>query len=520
LHDGSLLGFDILEIFPFTSESKRMGIVIRDRMNGELTFYQKGADVVMAKIVAQNDWLEEESGNMAREGLRTLVVGRKRITEDRWSAFKADYKNARVQIRGRSEAMAKVIDEYLERDLELLGLTGVEDKLQEDVKPTLELLRNAGVKVWMLTGDKIETATCIAISSKLVARNQYIHQVAKLKAREEVRDMLDFLSSKLDCCLVIDGDSLQLSLDNYHVEFIQLTTQLSSVVACRCSPTQKADVARLIRQLTKKRVCCIGDGGNDVSMIQAADVGLGIEGKEGKQASLAADFSLTQFSHLTKLIVWHGRNSYKRSAKLAQFVIHRGLIISIIQAVFSSVFYFAPLALYQGWLMVGYATLYTMAPVFSLVLDRDVSEDMALLYPELFRDIGRSLSAKTFTEWLIISIYQGGAIMIVSLVLFERELINILSISFTALILNELIMVALEINTWHVYMVMSEVITLGVYCISMAFLPEFFDLSFVVSTTFLAKTAIIVAVSSLPLYVIKFIRLRLAPPSYSKLNMT
>jgi len=474
LEDGSVFGFDILEIFPFTSESKRMGIVIRDQMNGELTFYQKGADVVMANIVAQNDWLEEECGNMAREGLRTLVVGRKRLTEERWKGFQVDYKNARVQIHARNEAMGKVIDEYLERDLELLGLTGVEDKLQEDVKPTLELLRNAGVKVWMLTGDKIETATCIAISSKLVARNQYIHQVAKLKTREQVRDMLDFLSSKLDCCLVIDGESLQLSLDNYHVEFIQLTTQLSSVVACRCSPTQKADVARLIRWFTKKRVCCIGDGGNDVSMIQAADVGLGIQGKEGKQASLAADFSLTQFSHLTKLIVWHGRNSYKRSAKLAQFVIHRGLIISIIQAVFSSVFYFAPLALYQGWLMVGYATLYTMAPVFSLVLDRDVSEDMALLYPELFRDIGRSLSAKTFTEWLIISIYQGGAIMIVSLVVFERELINILSISFTALIVNELIMVALEINTWHVYMVLSEILTLVFYCISIAFLPEFF----------------------------------------------
>ena len=472
--DGISLGFDILEIFPFTSESKRMGIVIRERSTGELTFYQKGADVVMASIVAQNDWLEEECGNMAREGLRTLVVGRKRLTEDRWSAFQADFKNARVQIHGRNEAMARVVDTYLERDLELLGLTGVEDKLQEDVKPTLELLRNAGVKVWMLTGDKIETATCIAISSKLVARNQYIHQVAKLKTREEVRDMLDFLSSKLDCCLVIDGESLQLSLDNYHIEFIQLTTQLSSVVACRCSPTQKADVARLIRSYTKKRVCCIGDGGNDVSMIQAADVGLGIEGKEGKQASLAADFSLTQFSHLSKLIVWHGRNSYKRSAKLAQFVIHRGLIISIIQAVFSSVFYFAPLALYQGWLMVGYATLYTMAPVFSLVLDRDVSEDMALLYPELFRDIGRSLTAKTFTEWLIISIYQGGAIMIVSLVVFERELINILSISFTALVLNELIMVALEINTWHVYMVLSEIVTLAFYCISIAFLPEFF----------------------------------------------
>ena len=137
--------------------------------------------------------------------------------------------------------------------------------------------------------------------------------------------------------------------------------------------------------------------------------GVGIVGKEGKQASLAADFSVTQFSHLTKLLLWHGRNSYKRSAKLAQFVIHRGLVISIMQCVFSAIFYFAPIALYQGWLMVGYATIYTMAPVFSLVLDRDVNEDVALLYPELYKELvkGRSLSFKTFFMWLMISVYQG-----------------------------------------------------------------------------------------------------------------
>lgn len=250
--------------------------------------------------------------------------------------------------------------------------------------------------------------------------------------------------------MVIDGDSLQFFLDNYRAEFFELATQLSVVVCCRCSPTQKAEVTRMIRGYTKRQVCCIGDGGNDVSMIQAANVGIGIVGKEGKQASLAADFSILQFSYLGKLLLWHGRNSYQRSAKLSQFVIHRGLIISVMQAVFSSIFFFAPIALYQGWLMVGYATLYTMAPVFSLVLDRDVSESIAMLYPELYKDLtkGRKLSAKTFTTWLMISVYQGGAIMIASLLLFETDFINIVSISFTALILNELIMVALEITTW------------------------------------------------------------------------
>ncbi|CAD6899230.1 unnamed protein product [Tilletia controversa] len=518
--DGTVLSFDILEVFPFTSESKRMGIVIRERMTGELMFYQKGADVVMARIVAQNDWLEEECGNMAREGLRTLVVARKRLTEQSYGAFERAYKAARIQVDNRNEAMNQAVAEHLEHQLELLGLTGVEDKLQEDVKTTLELLRNAGIKVWMLTGDKIETATCIAISSKLVARNQYVHQVAKLKTVEAAQDTIDFLRSKLDCCLVIDGESLQLCLDHYQTAFIELATQLSAVVACRCSPTQKADVAKIIRAYTKKRVCCIGDGGNDVSMIQAADVGIGIVGKEGKQASLAADFSINQFSYLTKLLVWHGRNSYKRSAKLAQFVIHRGLIISIIQAVFSAIFYFAPIALYQGWLMVGYATVYTMAPVFSLVLDRDVSEDLALLYPELYKELtmGRSLSAKTFTEWLMISIYQGGAIMILSLLLFENEFLNIVSISFTALVLNELIMVALEITTWHIYMFVSEIATLFFYCISIAFLPEFFDLNFVLTTRFLWKTVVIVAVSSFPLYILREVKARLSPPSYSKLG--
>ncbi|KAI0087560.1 protein transporter [Irpex rosettiformis] len=516
---GSKLNFEVLELFPFTSESKRMGIVVRDTQSGEITFLQKGADVVMARIVQRNDWLEEETANMAREGLRTLVMARRKLSEQSYLEFKEQHHLASIRLDGRNEAMAAVIAEYLERDLELLGLTGVEDKLQDDVKSTLELLRNAGIKIWMLTGDKIETATCIAISTKLVARNQYIHQVAKLQTGDEVRNQLDFLQNKLDCCLVIDGESLQLCLNLFKNEFIEIATKLSAVVACRCSPTQKADVARLIRSHTKKRVCCIGDGGNDVSMIQAADVGVGIVGKEGKQASLAADFSVTQFSHLTKLLLWHGRNSYRRSAKLAQFVIHRGLIISVMQAVFSSIFYFAPIALYQGWLMAGYATVYTMAPVFSLVLDRDVNEDLALLYPELYKELvkGRVLSYKTFFMWLMISVYQGSAIMIMSLVLFENEFLNIVSISFTALVLNELIMVALEITTWHVYMVISEVVTFFLYALSLAFLPEYFDLTFVLSVRFAWKVAVMVAISAFPLYIIKLIRSRIAPAASSKL---
>lgn len=176
---GSRVVFDVLDIFPFTSESKRMGIVVRDQSTGEISFLQKGADVVMTKIVMRNDWLEEETANMAREGLRTLVMARKKLSARQYEEFRQHYHEASVKLENRGDAMNAVVAEYLERDLELLGLTGVEDKLQDDVKSTLELLRNAGIKIWMLTGDKIETARCIGISTKLVARNQYIHEIAK-----------------------------------------------------------------------------------------------------------------------------------------------------------------------------------------------------------------------------------------------------------------------------------------------------------------------------------------------------
>ena len=347
----------ILDVFPFTSEGKRMGIIVHfhenvnvknpDLSSGEIWFFQKGADTVMSSIVAANDWLDEETANMAREGLRTLVVGRKKLSSQQYQEFSSRYQEASLSISGRDAGMQRVVSHYLERDLELIGVTGVEDKLQKDVKPSLELLRNAGIKIWMLTGDKVETARCVAVSSKLVARGQYIYTVAKLKKKDNAQEHLDFLRSKTDACLLIDGESLALFLTHFRIEFISIAVQLPTVVACRCSPNQKAEVAKLIREYTKKRVCCIGDGGNDVSMIQAADVGVGIVGKEGRQASLAADFSIEQFCHLVKLLVWHGRNSYKRSAKLAQFVIHRGLIIAVCQTMYSIAIKFEPEGLYK-----------------------------------------------------------------------------------------------------------------------------------------------------------------------------
>ncbi|XP_058436678.1 probable phospholipid-transporting ATPase IIB isoform X6 [Marmota monax] len=527
---GQVLTYCILQVFPFTSESKRMGIIVRDESTAEITFYMKGADVAMSSIVQYNDWLEEECGNMAREGLRTLVVAKKALTEEQYQDFESRYSQAKLSIHDRVLKVAAVV-ESLERELELLCLTGVEDQLQADVRPTLEMLRNAGIKIWMLTGDKLETATCIAKSSHLVSRTQDIHIFRPVTSRGEAHLELNAFRRKHDCALVISGDSLEVCLKYYEHELVELACQCPAVVCCRCSPTQKAHMVTLLRQHTGRRTCAVGDGGNDVSMIQAADCGIGIEGKEGKQASLAADFSITQFRHVGRLLMVHGRNSYKRSAALGQFVMHRGLIISTMQAVFSSVFYFASVPLYQGFLMVGYATIYTMFPVFSLVLDQDVKPEMAILYPELYKDLtkGRSLSFKTFLIWVLISIYQGGILMFGALVLFEAEFVHVVAISFTALVLTELLMVALTIRTWHWLMVVAEFLSLGCYVASLAFLNEYFgigrvsfgaflDVAFITTVPFLWKVSAITVVSCLPLYVLKYLKRKLSPPSYSKLS--
>uniref|UniRef100_H2Y5D7 Phospholipid-transporting ATPase n=1 Tax=Ciona savignyi TaxID=51511 RepID=H2Y5D7_CIOSA len=602
-------------IFPFTSESKRMGIIVKEESSGEIIFYMKGADTVMAKIVEFNDWLSEECDNMAREGLRTLVVGKRILTQDVYYDFERRYLQAKLSLTDRALKVTAVI-ETLERDLELLCVTGVEDQLQIDVRPTLEMLGNAGIRVWMLTGDKLETAMCIAKSSCLVSRDQDIHvfeQVGcvnrrckrvSIKLKMHIHRLCPF-DIDMKKALIIRGSSLDICLQYYAIEFVELACQCPAVVVCRCSPTQKAQIVTLLRNHTGKRICavgmwknylaqlgqksvfesldlfirsfetksvvfniflaffdfyhlkneiytsynlantsnflkwlalkflskactigpaifdCAGDGGNDVSMIQAADCGLGIVGKEGKQASLAADFSVTQFCHIGPLLMVHGRNSYKRSASLSQFIIHRGLIISVMQAVFSSIFYFSSVPLYQGYLMVGYTTIFTMFPVFSLVLDQDVSPSVALRFPELYHELhkGRSLSLKTFLLWVLISVYQGiWAIMYGALLLFDTEFIHAVSISFTSLIFTELLMVALTIRTWHWLMLACEGISLAIYFAALAVLKEYFDPAFLVSVDYVWRVVVITSISCLPLAIIKYLKKRLSPPMYSKLD--
>ena len=521
------LTYKMLYTFPFNSDTKRMGIIVQNTLTKKITFLEKGADTVMSAIVCANEWLEEEVDNLARDGLRTLVIAKKDLTNEAYGLFDKEYKTSSLSMINRDSLLADTISKHLEKNLQLLALTGVEDKLQDDVKNSIETLRNAGIKIWMLTGDKVDTAKCVSISCRLISRGQQIFRIEKQvytgNNENEILDRLDEIKSDKNGVLIIDGESLSTYLANYKYEFFKACIDLPALICCRCTPQQKADIAYMIRDFTGKRVCCIGDGGNDVSMIQAADVGIGIVGKEGKQASLAADFSITQFSYLTKLLLWHGRNSYKRSAKLSQFVIHRGLVISVCQALYSISSKFEPLALYQGFLMVGYSTCYTMMPVFALAFDFDIPYKLCKLYPELYQDLisGKSLNKKTFYGWCILSLYQGIAIQSLSqkfTSLKTQDFTKMVAISFISLVLNELIMSGLEIRTWQAFMTYAQVSTAVFFVISIPFLTEYFDISYVYSFEFFPELIFILALGIIPVFIIRSIYRKWNLPSYVKVQ--
>ena len=365
---GSLEEYRILAMFPFSSESKRMGILVRNLKTNRVVFYLKGADSIIQNKVKKvyKPVVQDECESLAREGLRTLVIAQKFFTEEEFSLWNEEYRNSLLALVNRHEKIRECA-EKLEVDMDFLGVTGVEDKLQENVCSAIEAIRHAGIKVWMLTGDKVETAKCIAISAGIKAADQDIYEIKGISDSLELHQKIIEYSNKLNNVLLIEGTCLPVILKDYEKLFFDIAAKAPALIFCRCLPTQKAIITEGLKKYSKKIVCCVGDGGNDVGMIQSSDVGLGIVGKEGLQAALASDFSVQQFCYITDLMLWHGRLAYKRSSTLAQFVLHRGLIIAMIQFIFCSVFYFVAIAVFNGILMFGYSTFYTSLPVFCLV---------------------------------------------------------------------------------------------------------------------------------------------------------
>ena len=515
--------FKILALFPFSSDTKRMGIVLNNIETNQKIFYLKGAENVICKLVKEDytGIIKENTESLSSIGLRTLVICQKLLSNEDFEQWNKIYQEAITSLEHRKKKIEQAMN-LLENKMELLCITGVEDQLQEEVSDTIESLKNAGIKIWMLTGDKVETATCIAISSGLKSKNQKTAYIKNILDPKIISSELEKIKFQNEFILIIDGNCLDICLKNCKNIFFEVSLKAKSVVCCRCSPTQKAKIIKIVKDLTnnKKRLLAIGDGGNDVAMIQEAHVGVGIVGKEGKQASLSADYSINNFKDLKLLLLWFGRISYKNTATIAHFVIHRGLIISFLELIFIILFYCVPIALYNGNLMVGYSTIYTALPVISLIFDEDTTFNNVIKFPSIYKDLqkGRQLSIKTFLGWFWKSLFQSSIIMLSGIFFFEHSFMKISTVTFTCLILAELLNVYTEINKFHYVMYVSLALTFSCYIFSLWFLTSVLDLSYLDFNN-IFKIIIVTFFSWIPFYLLKKLMSCIYPETHEKLNI-
>lgn len=342
--------YDILKVLPFDSNRKCMSIVVRKIGGHEVVLYTKGADSTIMPALApiamdtEEYLLREQTENQlelyARQGLRVLLVAKRILNPIEFSEWYSQHQESEMSGEGREKKIRESFG-LLERNLTLVGATGIEDRLQENVPETIAALLSAGIVVWVLTGDKTETAINVAFSAKLFHSQMEILKITA-RSRDAAENCIKFYMGEIEKqlvedgesnlknrALVIDGKTLTFILDlksNLTVPFLELTRYCSSVLCCRSTPLQKAFLVKVVKEEMKMSTLAIGDGANDVSMIQMADIGIGICGQEGMQAVMASDFAIAKFKILEKLLLVHGHLNYDRLAKLIIYFFYKNAV--------------------------------------------------------------------------------------------------------------------------------------------------------------------------------------------------
>nr|XP_033514853.1 phospholipid-transporting ATPase 3-like isoform X3 [Nicotiana tomentosiformis]XP_033514854.1 phospholipid-transporting ATPase 3-like isoform X3 [Nicotiana tomentosiformis] len=439
--------YEILNVLEFNSTRKRQSVVCR-YPDGRLVLYCKGADNVIYERLHDGDndlkkRTREHLEQFGAAGLRTLCLAYRDLTPYVYESWNEKFIQAKSSLREREKKLDEVA-ELIEKDLVLIGCTAIEDKLQEGVPACIETLSRAGIKIWVLTGDKLETAINIAYACNLI--NNSMKQFVISSETDEIREvedrgdqvelarfMKDTVKNELRKCydeaqeflhsasgpklaLVIDGKCLMYALDpSLRVMLLNLSLNCSAVVCCRVSPLQKAQVTSLVRKGAQRITLSIGDGANDVSMIQAAHVGVGISGQEGMQAVMSSDFAIAQFRFLTDLLLVHGRWSYLRICKVVTYFFYKNLMFTLTQFWFTFRTGFSGQRFYDDWFQSLYNVIFTALPVIILGLfEKDVSASLSKKYPELYREGIRN----TFFKWRVVATWAFFAVY-QSLVLYN-----------------------------------------------------------------------------------------------------
>ncbi|KAL7621088.1 phospholipid transporting ATPase [Parahypoxylon ruwenzoriense] len=414
--------YPILNTIEFNSSRKRMSAIVK-MPDGRIILFCKGADSIIYSRLKRGEQAElrkataEHLEMFAREGLRTLCIAQRVLSEHEYLEWRKEHDKAATAMHDREEKLEEIADK-IEQELTLLGGTAIEDRLQDGVPDTIELLGRAGIKLWVLTGDKVETAINIGFSCNLLNNDmELIHlkvdedetgnttDEAFLGQIEEELDkglrMFGITGSDEDLvharknheppapthALIIDGFTLRWVLhDSLKQKFLLLCKQCASVLCCRVSPAQKAAVVAMVKNGLDVMTLSIGDGANDVAMIQEADVGVGIAGVEGRQAVMSADYAIGQFRFLQRLVLVHGRWSYRRMAEAIANFFYKNMIWTLTIVWFQCFCNFDITYLFDYTYILLFNLIFTSVPPIVIgVLDQDVSDTVSLAVPQLYR---------------------------------------------------------------------------------------------------------------------------------------
>lgn len=377
------------------------------------------------KLLVNEEYVIEKTlehiESFSTEGLRTLLYSFKWVTSDEYEIWANDYHEAKTALHDRASKVQET-GARIENNLQLLGATAIEDKLQEGVSDCIEKLRRAGIKMWMLTGDKRETAINIGYSCRLI---KDYSTVIVLTIDEGLERMTQRIKTACDeikagriahSVVVIDGGSLsQIQHDSTIFSiYIELCIQTDSAICCRASPSQKAEMVDSVRKLRPKDVTlAIGDGANDIAMIQSADIGVGITGKEGLQAARSADYAIAQFRFLLKLLLVNGRYNYIRTSKFVLSTFYKELMFYLTQCVYQRYTIFTGSSLYESWSLSMFNTLFTSLTVICIgMFEKDLNPATLLAVPELYSTgrLYRAFNLKVFLSWMVLAALQSVAI--------------------------------------------------------------------------------------------------------------
>uniref|UniRef100_A0AAQ5ZJT3 Phospholipid-transporting ATPase n=1 Tax=Amphiprion ocellaris TaxID=80972 RepID=A0AAQ5ZJT3_AMPOC len=462
----------LLHVLNFDSVRRRMSVIVKSS-SGDYLLFCKGADSsIFPRVVSGK--VEQVK---AREGLRTLCVAYRRLSESEYAEACHHLTEAKLALQDREQRLAQAYD-IIERDFVLLGATAVEDRLQEKAADTIESLHKAGMKVWVLTGDKMETAAATCYASKLFRRSTQILELTKKRTEEQsLHDVLFELNRTvlrqhcLDFGLIIDGATLSAVLKpnqesaghgNYREIFLEICRNCSAVLCCRMAPLQKAQIVKLIKASKEHPITlAIGDGANDVSMILEAHVGIGIMGKEGRQAARNSDYAIPKFKHLKKMLLVHGHYYYIRIAELVQYFFYKNVCFIFPQFLYQFFCGFSQQPLYDTAYLTLYNISFTSLPIllYSLV-EQHVTMETLKREPSLYRDIAKNslLRWPVFLYWTCLGVFDAVIFFFGAYFLFDNTTFTsngqmfgnwtFGTLVFTVLVFTVTLKLALDTHHW------------------------------------------------------------------------